>query len=97
MKELFKWMATHPDVVLEIENDDTPYGGLIITMRHKSWNVKSREIILVDLFELARTPEDIIMWTLDHHYNELIKTQAKVIDCRIDAILEEHNENCKHE
>ena len=101
MKELFKWIACHPDVTLTIEHDRykafSDYGALQITMKHKSWCVASREIILFDLIDVATNPDAILISTLDRHYMELIKVKEKSIDQRIDEILEVHNENLEHE
>ena len=101
MKELFKWIACHPDVVLTIEHDryrlGCDYGALQITMKHKSWCIQGREIILFDLIDIATNPDAMLISTLDHNYMELINEKGKSIDQRINEILEVHNENCEHE
>lgn len=100
MKELFKWVVCHPDVVLTIEYDSMfgiQEGALLLTMRHKFWNMNSREVILFDLIDVSTNPNAILISTLDQHYMELIKGKEKSIDQRIDEILEVHNENLKHE
>lgn len=100
MKELFKWMASHPEIAIEIEHDNVLKardGYLQITMRHKFWNTFSREVIIYDLIDIATNPDEILISTLDHHYRKLIEEKNKSIDQRIDEILEVHNENCEHE
>ena len=101
MKELFKWMASHPDVILTIEHDrykaGSDYGALLITMKHKFWFIASREVILFDLIDVATNPDAILISTLDRHYMGLINEKNKSLDQRINEILEVYNENLEHE
>ena len=84
MLELFKWMASHPDVILEIEHveDGGIEGFLQITMRHRSWNVCSKEAIIFDLLNAAYAPDEVLIIILDNHYRALIKERIKTIDDR---------------
>lgn len=100
MKELFKWMACHPDVILTITHDRyTPcrdHGGILITMKHKSWCIQSQQIVLFDLIDIAIKPNDMLIGMLDLNYTKLIEEKNKSIDQCIDEILEVHNENLEY-
>lgn len=82
MLALFKWMATHPDVSLEIEHISQceNAGYLQLTMRHRLWGSCARELFIIDLLEAAQYPDEMVTAVLDNHYRQLLSARVKELD-----------------
>lgn len=102
MKELFTWLACHPNVTIDLKYMDIGYkekgdvGNLVLTMSLAcpytlvdSEYLRHREIISIDLMLAAHCDDgDLIYDILDRTYDTLVHEKAGIINKAMDKAKE---------